>query len=153
MAHRSSKTYQYHYVTPRQYRWRYRYLAKWQQRWHRYERAHPCNATGIPVDNHAIRTISVGSTSTLESMICEGLGGKIGDPLKGFLVTTNPNLGDCDPYRVTVLRPDSTMIDVLAHPLLQIRLSSKRKKLLRLSSEKLAQAEIIKKSRLNNDEN
>ncbi len=148
----SSNTRKFHYVTPRQYRLAYKYLAKWQQQWHRYERAHPCNAAGIPVDKHAARTTSVGSTSTLERIICHGADGKVGDPLKGFVVADNPKLGECDRYRVTVVKPDSTMIDVVADPVLQIRLSSKRKRLLRLSSEKLGRAETFNRTRFTNNE-
>ena len=116
-----SRTRKFHYVTQRQCRYGYRFLEEWQKRWHRGERRHWCDKDGFPIDEHVRRTISVGSSNTLEALIYKGLGGKVGDS-----------------SRKTVIKADLTELDPLADPLKWVRLSSKRKRILRLCSTKLA---------------
>lgn len=127
----------YTYVSPRQYRWRYRSLAKWQQRWHRYERKHPCDTTGLPLDEHADRTISVGGTNKLEALIYQSHDGKVSEPVTGFVrYKGTKNLGGSH-GSIRRLRVDESEITLFPDPLCWVCLSSRVKRILRMSCEKI----------------
>ncbi len=78
----------------------------------------------------------------LDSLIYQGLSNKVGDQTIGFKVTDNPKFEGVDLNRVTVIRVDQTEMNLFIDPIAYTRLSSKKKKVLRLSPEKISKLKV-----------
>lgn len=133
------------YVSAESYRWRYRQLETWQRRWHRYERRHPSDASGLPVDQHAHRTITVRDNNDLEALIYRACDGKVCERTHSLRLIETDEAGGMHIGRSLMVRTDDSRIELFKDPLRWMILSIRIKRLLRMNPIQLSRL-VIKRA-------